>query len=256
MLKLNVTKASVSRFSGRNIAENRCLKPSCQRSKRALWNIDMMISYSKRKLSSLRSTQRENVTIVYLYELLSLIWCSFHEISLQKIEYFLTFELSDQTMSVFPYLYLTFLHFLNMFKDHVTFVLSCCVFELEIVETNYSNKPLYHWLSVVVWTDFSWDIYLFTETSHSSRGVWPAACGGQGSAYGHVAVCLVRLRATKRPEDTDFLPADLPLCRGRRSGEGGQLWCVLWGDGGGLPDLWPLPGHREENKHMLFFNGL
>lgn len=43
---------------------------------------------------------------------------------------------------------------------------------------------LYHhpWLSVMVWTDFSWDVYLFTETSHSSRGVWPAGCGGQGSA--------------------------------------------------------------------------
>lgn len=45
--------------------------------------------------------------------------------------------------------------------------------------------------------------------------------GVRGQIYGHVAICLVRLRTTKRLEDTDFLPIDLPLCRGRRSGEGG-----------------------------------
>lgn len=248
MLKLNVTKASVSRFSGRNIAENGCLKPSCQRSKRALWNIDMMISYSKRKLE-----RNDRLPV----------WTAEPHLLLFSWDFFTENRISPDFRAVRPkkclFFHICTWHFyifLNMFKDHVTFVLSCCVFELEILETNYSNKNPLPLIVSRGLNRFSWDIYLFTETSHSSRGVWPAACGGQGSVYGHVAVCLVRLRATKRPEDTDFLPVDLLLCRGRRSGEGGQLWCVLWGDGGGLPDLWPLPGHREENKHMLFFNGL
>lgn len=61
----------------------------------------------------------------------------------------------------------------------------------------------------------------------ASRQRGAVVVGGQRSAYGQVVVCLVCVRVTKRPEDADFLPIDLPLCRGERSGEGGQLWCVL-----------------------------
>lgn len=88
--------------------------------------------------------------------------------------------------------------------------------------------------SVAYWWTFQicglWDLYLPSRVSESI----PSRQRGQRSTCGHVVVCLVHLRGTKRPSDTDFPPVDPPLCRGGGGGPRGQvtMMCVLWGDAG------------------------
>lgn len=86
--------------------------------------------------------------------------------------------------------------------------------------------------------------------------VWGCEDGrlrGQGWARGHVVVCVVRLRATKRRKDTDFLLIDLPLCRGwRGDGVGGFYGVAVVV----CPTSDLRPVTDKKTNICSFFNGL